>query len=71
MSDSMLFRPADEPNEAVWGLKAEWCVFDDEDVADQLQNGWFAHPHDVPGCSPEDQPVKRGPGRPRKVEGDA
>lgn len=69
MSNTMLFREASEPNEGVWGLPVEYQVFDDDEAADRLENGWFAHPHEVPGCAPEDvQPVRRGPGRPPKIK---
>lgn len=48
MSNSILYRAGDEPNEDVWGRYVEAETFDDADVAAKLLEGWVAHPQDVP-----------------------
>lgn len=54
-----LYRPADAPNEFVWGLKVEMIEVPDDEVDDYLIDGWFAHPLDIdkPPPGPLERPV--------------
>lgn len=60
MSKTCLYRQGSEPNPDVYNRLIESRVFDDEDVAEALNSGWYGHPGDVPEGSADllDQPAR-------------
>ncbi len=45
---SMLYRPADKPHPALDGAKAEYAVFDGEEIDLALEDGWYRSPSHFP-----------------------
>lgn len=63
MSQSILYRAADEPNPEVWGRYVEAATFDDDAVPAKLDAGWSRHPQDIPddarATAPAPKPSKK------------
>lgn len=62
MSTTMLYRPAETPNEACWGLNVEHQIVPTDDVDGALADGWFRHPNDFPAegeVAPETTPKRK------------
>lgn len=44
---TMLYRPATEPNDQVWGLSVEHRIFEDDALDEPLSSGWFETPQEA------------------------
>ena len=63
MSTTMLYRPAETPNPACWGLSVEHRVFPDADLTTAMADGWHRHPdHFTAEAAPEaaSEPTRKG-----------
>lgn len=66
MTERWLYRPADEPNPAAWGLCVEAKVFEADAIEAALALGWAKHPDDFPTESETALEAPKRRGRPPK-----
>lgn len=62
----MVFRHGDNK---VWkGVGYDWEIIPTDELQEYLDAGWFAHPDEL--LTPSTEPVKKKPGRQKKVSTD-